>query len=459
MPVKKEREVWLWVTLGLSCVTILTFIWSVWELVEQQFFQDLNYQQLHYLYVSRGVVSSLLLAGWAVWFVLRERKRSEEELGRSWERDQAMLAHAADAIVLFDRDLRILEWNPRAADLYGFPRDEVLGQPLPTLGSAEEEELRSILQRLENTKAAIEVETKRRTCSGEWVDVGIRLSSFPDVATGRIVFLEMASDLREKIRLRQRALEIEKLTSVGRLAAGTAHTLNTPLAAMLLRIEMLKDRPGDGIAIEELQRLESSTRFCQDFVQKLLQYSRPAATALQCLDVDELLDSICTFFSPAFTVQHHTLSWNNQGLRGVYILADRNQMEALFAALLMNALDALIARGNVSVDGEVNAEEVHLLVRDDGYGVPPEKLSSIFEPFYTTKRPGQGTGLGLSISRNIVEEHGGRIDLTNNPEAGVTARVCLPLCKGSEHGARCNSGAAASKGNHRGTERLHSHRG
>ncbi len=431
---EREDRVWLWVTLVLSCITILTFIFAVWELIEQRFYRDMDFRQLHFLYVTRGVGSSVLLAGWAVWFVFRERRKSEDELRRSWKRYQAMLAHAADAIVLFDSNLRILEWNPRAAALYGYEREAVLGQVMPTLGPSEEEELRSILQRLRQSEASIEVETKRRTSSGEWADVGIRISSFPDVETGQRVFLEMAADLREKIRLRQRALEVEKLTSMGRLAAGTAHTLNTPLAAMLLRIEMLKDETGDGRSTEELVRLEKSTRFCQDFVQKLLQYSRPTESAMRCVEVAELVDSICTFFKPTFQLKNQTLAWDIRRLRGTFIVADRNKMEALFAALLMNALDALTARGEVSVDGIVQGEQVVLSVRDDGCGVPEDKLGRIFEPFFSTKQAGHGTGLGLSIAHNIVGEHSGGIRLSNNPERGVTVEVSLPLCHGRSHG-------------------------
>ena len=143
-----NNRVWLWSTLLLSCLTILIFVWAVWELVEQRFFRDLDYRQLHFLYVTRGMVSSVLLASWAVWFVLKDRRKSEEALRRSRERYRAMLAHAADAVVLFDENLTVLEWNPQAARLYGYSSEEVIAKPLPTLDVAERRELREILLRL-----------------------------------------------------------------------------------------------------------------------------------------------------------------------------------------------------------------------------------------------------------------------------------------------------------------------
>lgn len=424
------NRAWFWTTLLLSCLTIISVVFAAWELVEQQFFRNLDFRQLHYLYITRGVASSLLLAVWAVWFVLRERRKTEDELRRSRERYWAMLAHAADAVVLLDRHLKVLEWNPQASALYGYERDEVIGKPLLTLGLAEQEEMVQILDRLERGEPGVEIETRRRNREGEWVDVALQVSSFQEVGTGERVVLEMASDLREKIRLRRKALEIEKLTSMGRMAAGTAHTLNTPLAAMLLRIDMVKEQLRGHHSEEEIRHLESSTRFCQEFVQKLLQYSRPSETSLQRVNVGDLLASIQTFFEPTFRVRRHALSYANQNLNGVFVHADRSQMEALFGVLLMNSLDALPVSGGgcVKLEGSARDSRVELVVSDTGSGIPAEHLARVFEPFFTTKQAGQGTGLGLSIARNIVHDHAGNIELTNNPSGGVTVRISLPTC-------------------------------
>lgn len=424
MPRDEGNDGWFWITLLLSCLTVISIIFSIWELIEQRFFRDMNYRQLHYLYITRGVGSSLVLAAWAAWLVLMERRKHEKDLRRY----RAMLVHAADAVVLFDSDLRVVEWNPKAATLYGYTREEVLGKPLPILAAEEEEVLRRTLMTSSQSEAGAERETKRRSRLGEWLDVCVRLSSFTDSASGQRVFLEIASDLRERIRLRQKAVEIEKLTSMGRMAAGTAHTLNTPLGTMLLGIEMLKDRVTDPASKEELDCLESRTRFCQEFVQKLLHYTRTSEMVWEQVEVGELLDSICTFFRPTFELRRHVLYWSSERLNHSYIWADRTQMEVMFAALLMNAQDALSAKGTVCVDGSITGKHVDLFVRDDGCGVAPEKMNLIFEPFFTTKQAGNGTGLGLPIARNIVETHGGSIQLTNNPTAGVTVRIQLPLC-------------------------------
>src|SRR3989337_2963255 len=155
------RKIWFWTTLLLSCLTVLTVVFATWELVEQRFFQNLNYWQLHYLYITRGVASSLMLAAWAVWFVLRERRKTEEQLRRSRERYWAMLAHAADAVVLLDHQRTVLEWNPQAAALYGYSREKAIGKPLQTLGPKEREELLQIQKRLEAAEPVVDLETRR----------------------------------------------------------------------------------------------------------------------------------------------------------------------------------------------------------------------------------------------------------------------------------------------------------
>lgn len=437
---EKETGLRFWAAPILSCLTLIILIYLVWGLLDERYSRTLGFRELYYLYIVRGVSSCLLLAGWASWFVLRERRKWEGELHRSWKRYQAILLHAADAVILFDRDLKVWEWNPQAENLYGYAREEVIGGPLPTLDSQQEREMRSALKRLQ-TETVVSLETRRRNRDGDWIDVGIRLSSFPDMESSQTVFLEMSSDLREQIRLRQRALEMERLTSIGRLSAGTAHVLNTPLSAMLLRIEILKKHLREHPRVAELNPLESSTRFCQEFVQKLLQYSRPTEGSMTCVDAGELVDSICTFFQPSFQVRGHALWWASESLAGLHILADRYRLEALFSALLMNSLDAFVEKGIVRVDGLAQDGQIDLFVRDNGCGVPQEKLRNIFDPFFTTKQPGQGTGLGLSIARNIVEEHRGIIELINNADRGVTVRVCLPLCHGREHNTRCVTGA------------------
>ena len=236
-----ERR-WFWATLVLSSITMAAVVFAAWELVEHRFFEHLDYITLHYLYITRGIASSLLLAVWAAWYVLRQRRRSEEELRRSRERYRGLLEASPGAVTLYDASLRVTEWNATAEQLYGFSKAEALGGRLPTVPPEREAELEELLRRVDAGEPILDVETLRRDKKGAIFPVQLSLLPYREAA-GERYFLEVTADIRERVRLRQTLLELEKLTSMGKMAAGTAHHLNTPLAAMLLRVQMMREQP------------------------------------------------------------------------------------------------------------------------------------------------------------------------------------------------------------------------
>src|ERR1051326_8527019 len=156
-----REQRWFWGTLVLSSISILALVFAFWELVENHYFRDLNYVSLHYLYISRGVASSLLLAAWAAWFVLRQRRRAEAELRRSHARYHGLLEASPGAVVLFDRSLRVAEWNAAAERLYGFDRSQVVAHNLPTVPHDRQDELEALMRRIDAREAALECETRR----------------------------------------------------------------------------------------------------------------------------------------------------------------------------------------------------------------------------------------------------------------------------------------------------------
>src|SRR6478672_5109756 len=117
----QERR-WFWATLVLSSSTIVSLVFGFWELIENRFFRDLDYVSLHYLYISRGITASILLATWAAWFVTRQRRISDEQLRKSHERYRGLLEASPGAVVLFEQSLNVLEWNASAERLYGWTR-------------------------------------------------------------------------------------------------------------------------------------------------------------------------------------------------------------------------------------------------------------------------------------------------------------------------------------------------
>ncbi len=212
----KERR-WFWITLILSSTSIVALVFAFWELVENRFFRDLDYVSLHYLYISRGITASVLLAVWAGWYVTRERRISEAQLRKSHERYRGLLEASPGAVALYDRSLRIVEWNASAERLYGWTKGEVRGNELPTVIPNRADELQTFLAQVEDGASVLDRETVRRSKAGEEIDVLLSLLPFPEGK--QLFFLEVTADIRERVRLRQRLIELEKLTSMGQMAA------------------------------------------------------------------------------------------------------------------------------------------------------------------------------------------------------------------------------------------------
>jgi PAS domain S-box-containing protein len=418
---------WFWITLLLSSISIAAVVFAAWEMVEGRFFRGVDYVTLHYLYISRGIMSSLLLAAWAAWSVLRVRRRSEDELRRSWEHYRNLLEASPGAVVLFDPDLRVTEWNATAERLYGYSKQEVLGRALPTVPADRVEELRQQIERVRVGQPVTDVETCRADRGGTSFEVELSLLPFRDSA-GEDLFLEVTSDIRGRVRLRERLLEIEKLTSMGKMAAGTAHHLNTPLAAMLLRVQMMRERAQPAAIELDLERLEKGILSCQQFVQRLLEFGRRPAARKEPQPIAGCLSSVVAFLAPALDARGVRVCLDVSAVDGDQVLADRNLLEALLLILLSNALDAVADGSSIDVRClRAGAERIQIRIADEGCGIAPSQLPHIFVPFYTTKGPGKGTGLGLAIARNIVLEHGGSIRLDSAPGRGTVASVELPV--------------------------------
>jgi len=407
---------------------MVALVFASWELVENHFFRDADYLTLHYLYITRGIASSLLLALWAAWFVLRQRRRSEDELRRSREHYRGLLEASPGAVVLYDGELSVSEWNATAERLYGWRREEVIGRRLPCVPEQELERHHALVGQVLSGERN-ELETARQTREGLRFPVQLKL--LPYVGEGRVVVLEVAEDIRDKVQMRERLVEMERLTAIGKMAAGTAHHLNSPLATMLLRVQMMRERQHVNGCVADLAELEQGLEFCRHFVRSLLDFSRRPPTERNPQPVGQTIRSIVGFLSPAAIVKRARIvvESGNENEDRAWVLAERNQLETLFLILLSNALDAVQPQGTVQIACKpLTGEFIEVAVTDDGSGVAPHNLPRVFEPFFTTKPLGKGTGLGLTIARNIVLQYGGTIDLSSQTGRGTTVAVRLPTC-------------------------------
>lgn len=245
---------------------------------------------------------------------------------------------------------------------------------------------------------------------------------------------------RELKRAHEHALHTEKMASVGKMAAVLAHEINNPLSGILTYAKLLgkwiarEDAARDDAArtrrremCDSLDLIASESRRCGDLVKNLLTFSRTTPMNLQTTNLNQVVDRSLRL------VQHQ------MDLAGIQVqpqldselppvLCDGAQIEQVILALVMNALDAMPQGGNLWLTTSFSHEpnQVRIVVRDDGSGIPPEILPRIFEPFLTTKETGQGVGLGLAISQSILERHNGKIEVQSEVGRGTTFTVTLP---------------------------------
>jgi two-component system NtrC family sensor kinase len=240
---------------------------------------------------------------------------------------------------------------------------------------------------------------------------------------------------RELKRAHEHVLQVEKMASIGKLAAVVAHEINNPLSSILTYAKLLRkwlERP-QGVrdkreeAEQCLELIASESRRCGDLVKNLLTFSRAQPINLQPTDISAVINRCYRL------VQHqmelNNIQWQAEVAPGLPpAICDGAQIEQVLLALTMNAIDAMPRGGNLWLSAAATGGgELELKVRDDGSGIAPEILPQIFEPFLTTKESGHGVGLGLAISRSIVERHGGSIEAQSELGRGTTFTIRLPL--------------------------------
>jgi two-component system NtrC family sensor kinase len=241
-----------------------------------------------------------------------------------------------------------------------------------------------------------------------------------------------ASD-REKQAALQQTEHASKLASIGRLAAGVAHEINNPLAIINEKAGLMKDIMNivpefnykDKFAAQ-INSIQQSVERCRTITHRLLGFARQMDVSLEVLDLNLLLKDVIGFLEREMmyrNIQLDLLLDDNIPA----IESDRGQLQQVFLNIINNALDAVNDGGNINVKTYPKDEEtVSVSIKDNGHGIPADKLKHVFEPFFSTKERGKGTGLGLSITYGIVKKLGGSIDVQSTVNEGTTFVVDLP---------------------------------
>jgi signal transduction histidine kinase len=221
----------------------------------------------------------------------------------------------------------------------------------------------------------------------------------------------------------QRFSQSEKLASLGILASGIAHEINTPLTNISLNVEMLKDKVGNSPQItRKIEAIQRNIDRASRIARELLHFSREKETALHPIDLNSVVTSALNLIS-----SQSCLIEIKQDLQAVApILGIPWKLEEVFINLLLNSLDACAGEGHIQVKTFSRGDQVLAQISDSGYGIQKKYIDKVFDPFFTTKEVGKGTGLGLSVSYNIVHQHGGDISLTSQEGHGTVVTLTFP---------------------------------
>ncbi|MCL6621742.1 MAG: PAS domain S-box protein [Syntrophobacterales bacterium] len=351
-----------------------------------------------------------------------------QELRQKMELSGAILLNVTDAIVTINEEHLIIGYNYGAERMFGYRREEALGQDLSIIiPPPHKERHKEYVRRYLATRVPkvigkhLELTAQRRDGSEFPMDISFSVAEI----RGNFYFTGIIRDMTENKRMEERLLQSERLAAVGNTVSHIAHEIKNPLAIIggfarqLAKAEALDDKGRQklNIIVEEVARLEGMLAQMRDFVKR-----PPARKSLN--DLEQLLDEVLDLFQDTFQ-EHRIVVQRQQEVQLPPLEFDRQQLHQVLVNLFKNALEAMPRGGELRVVTGVSEGQAEIRITDTGEGMPPEVLSRIFTPYFTTKE--KGTGLGLAICRNIVEEHGGCLIADSAPGRGSTFTIRIPL--------------------------------
>ena len=370
-----------------------------------------------------------------------------EDETASEERYRAIFNVSLDAISLWDTDLCMIDANPAYFEMYGYSREEVIGQRFPSdlppdYVVAQQALIRRTLagESCQLEMAAIRKNGERFLIEAQTIPVRYRGATHA-ITVARDITKRKAAEA-ERMHLEMQLRQAQKMEAIGHLAAGIAHDFNNILTGMLGYIALATERQeaiGDAKLGGYLEQAQASCRRARDLIQQLLTFSRGRRGERRAISLSALVaeaHGLVRSTMPATLELQVTLDEV-----APVVVADRVQLEQVLLNLCINARDALDGTGIVGIivrqtrsadlvcsscRGRVAGDFVELVVCDDGPGIPPAVMGRIFEPFFSTKDVGKGSGMGLAVVHGIVHEHGGHVVVEAPQERGTTFRILLP---------------------------------
>lgn len=372
-------------------------------------------------YVAVAIENSLLY---------KDQQERAAELKLLKEFNESIIESINVGLLAVDLEGRVTRLNSALEHMLDLRRDAAIGRRVENLFSEDfADTLKQVLGKdgwhLQEIRNIYKLHTATRT--NRALILNIALAPLQD-QTGALVVIE---DVTTRISLEEQLQQREKLSSIGLLAAGVAHEVNTPLTGVSSYTQMLlamlnENDPKHAL----LQKVRTQAERATNIVNNLLNFSRTgSATEFGEVNVARVLDDTLQLLEPQMRRSQIEIVRSYDG-DAPLAYANAGKLQQVFTNLLLNARDAIPDGGRIVVststadDGSIVAE-----VSDTGIGIAPENVAKIYDPFYTTKGVGQGTGLGLAVTYGIVQEHAGHISVDSKPGHGTTFRITLPAAR------------------------------
>jgi PAS domain S-box-containing protein len=379
--------------------------------------------------ITRGDVDALVLFANQVSIVI-ENARLYSEISEKKSLLEGVIKSSVSGIIVSDLMGHVLHCNPKAEEILGISEEEARGMEVRQLADLDEQErnrLYRVFKRRENISHYIKHYTRR-----DGKQLIINLNCFAIVgengATQGVV--TELTDVTEKKRMDDYLVRVEKFAALGHLASVIAHEIRNPLAGIFATVQNLESDLPDGLSQKaDLQNIMTEVDRLEKLLREILDLARPLPLQFEEVNMTDLLKNTIELLNK--DARKKEIILRTEFRHGdTCISADPGRLRQVFLNLLINAMDAVGHKGEVSVETQMLAggpgreKRVVVSFRDNGVGIPALHLNRIFDPFFTTKKI--GTGLGLAVSHRIIQDHSGMIEVESRQGVGTTFRITLP---------------------------------
>jgi PAS domain S-box-containing protein len=357
-----------------------------------------------------------------------ERRKLERQVAQQEEFRRRLLESFPDLILVIDLDERYTFASSRVQELLGCQSEDLLGKKISETQAHSPELLALYREVVSGNQTIGSSEYGARQSDGSGHTMRASASQFFDADAKLAGVIISLRDITTEKKFEQQLVQSERLAAMGAMIGGVAHELNNPLTSILGVSELLQDSQTTESARKQIAILQQQARRAAEIVHNLTYFSTPPTPGKTRVNLGDVVERTLNLHAYSLRKNNITVDFVREtGLP--YAQGDPHQLMQVFLNLILNAEQAIREardRGTLRIRMGNSGGSVWVSFLDDGPGIPADILPNIFDPFYTTKRPGRGTGLGLSICKSVMKEHNGSVEAANAPGGGAVFTVTLP---------------------------------